>query len=100
MSSIVSKKLNSPIAQLIKSESNILSFLRVGDLVEAKLLAKMPRRVYFDLGKFGTGIVYGIELMNSRSIVKDLDIGKAVSAKVIDLDGEENAVELSLAGAN
>ncbi len=100
MSPVISKKTNSPIAYLIKSEVDLLSFLKMGDLVEATLLQKAPRKVYFDLGKFGTGIVYGIELANARSIVKELEPGKTVSAKVVDLDGEEGAVELSLSGAH
>lgn len=100
MSPVVSKKTNSPIANLIKSETDLLSFLKMGDLVEAKLLKKMPRRVYFDLGKFGTGIVYGMELLNAKNLLKDLQPGGIVSAKVVDLDGEEGAVELSLASAH
>lgn len=100
MSPISTKKTNSPISHLIKTEADLLSFLKPGDLVEAKLLKRAGRKVYFDLGKFGTGIVYGMELVNAKNLLKDLEIGRAVSAKVVDLDGEEGAVELSLAGAH
>lgn len=100
MPPLTNKKAVSPMAQLIKSESDLLSFLKTGDLIEAKLLKKTPRRVYFDLSKFGTGIVYGSELLNARNLIKDLEVGGTVAAKVIDLDGEEGVTELSLAGAH
>jgi small subunit ribosomal protein S1 len=100
MPSITSKKLNSPVTQLIKSESELASFLKSGDLVEARLLEKLPRKVYFDLGRYGTGIVFGTELLNARSIIKGLNIGDVMSAKVVELDGEEGLIELSLSGAH
>lgn len=100
MSPASTKKTNSPIAHLIKTESDLLSFLKPGDIIEAKLLKKTGRKVYFDLGKFGIGIVYGVELLNAKSLLRDLEEGGKVSAKVVDLDGEEGAIELSLAGAH
>ncbi len=100
MSLAVSKKTLSPIAQIIKNESELVSFPRGGDLVEVKLLRKMPKRVYFDLGRFGTGIIYGTELLNAKNIVKDLEVGGTVSAKIVDLENDEGLIELSLAGAH
>ncbi|MCX6702661.1 MAG: S1 RNA-binding domain-containing protein [Candidatus Wolfebacteria bacterium] len=97
---ITTKKTISPMANLIKSETDLISFLKPGDLAEAKLLKRTGRKVYFDLGKFGTGIVYGIELQNAKSLIRNFEMGQAVSAKVVDLDGEEGLVELSLAGAH
>lgn len=89
----------SGMAQLAKTESTLISFLREGDLINAKLMAKLAKAVYFDLGKYGTGTVYGSELMNSREIIKSLNIGDMVSAKVVDLENEEGFVELSLINA-
>lgn len=100
MPSIINKKTLSPIAQIIKNESELVSFLREGDLVEAKLLRKMPKRVYFDLGRFGTGIIYGTELLNAKNIIKDLEVGGTASAKIADLENDEGLIELSLAGAH
>lgn len=94
------KKTTSAIAHLMKFDPELITFLREGDLAEAKLLKKMPRAVYFDLGKFGTGVVYGSELINARSITKGLSVGDAVSAKVVALENDEGYIELSLAGAH
>lgn len=99
MSSVAAKKTNSAISQLIKTEPDLISFLREGDLIEVKLLKKTPRTAYFDLDKFGTGIIYGIELSNARNLLKDLKAGDSVAAKIMDLENENGFVELSLAGA-
>ncbi|MBN2197921.1 S1 RNA-binding domain-containing protein [Candidatus Wolfebacteria bacterium] len=87
------------ISQLIKNEPELVSFLKEGDLTEAVLLKKTPRAVYFDLNKFGTGLIYGAELMNARGILKDLKIGDSIPAKIVSIDNEEGFVELSLTGA-
>lgn len=96
---ITEVKNTSPMGQLAKAETNLISFLKEGDLLEVKLLAKVAKAVFFDLGKYGTGIVYGSELMNSREIIKSLNPGDSVSAKVLELENEEGYVELSLINA-
>jgi small subunit ribosomal protein S1 len=86
------------LSQILKNEAPG-NRLKEGDVVEARLIKKTPRGFFFDLGKFGTGIVYGLELLNARDIVRNLTPGASVPAKVIDLDGEFGYVELSLAEA-
>jgi len=93
------KKTNPAITQLIKNEPDLICFLKQGDLVEVKFLKKTPRAAYFDLDKFGTGVIYGLELLNARGIIKDLEPGRAVAAKIVDLENEDGLIELSLAGA-
>jgi len=90
----------SPMLQLIKIDPEAISFLREGDLIEAKFLTRKPKMVYFDLGKFGTGVVYGSELMNAKDILKKLNAGDAISAKIVLTENEEGFVELSLADAH
>ncbi len=90
---------NSAMAQLIKNEVGITSFLKEGDLIEVKLLRKTPKAVFFDIEKFGTGIVYGRELMNAKDILRDLKIGGSVSAKIAELENEDGFIELSLVNA-
>ncbi len=87
------------ISQLIKNEPDLISFLKEGDLVEVKLLKKTPRTAYFDLGKFGTGVVYGLELMNARGILKDIKTNDSVPAKIAAVENENGFIELSLTGA-
>jgi len=100
MSVSVNKKTNSLVAQMIKDEPGLISFLKESDLVNANLLKKTPRAVYFDLGRFGTGIVYGVELSNARDLLKKIKVNDVVPAKIIDLENDDGFVELSLARAH
>lgn len=101
MSAIIvnGKKINSATADLLKNDPELAEFLKEGDLVEAKMLKKSPRAAYFEIGKFGTGVVFGLEMLNARNIVKDLEIGASIGAKIIDLENDEGYIEISLLGA-
>ncbi len=94
-----SKKADSAIAQVLKSFPDAMAAANENDLVNAKLLKRMPRAIYFDLGKFGTGIVYGVELSNAKEVLKALKDGDEISAKVVESENDDGYVELSLAGA-
>lgn len=88
------------LSQLMKSEPDIFSFLKEGDLIETELISRNAKAAYFDLGKFGTGIVYGAELANSKDALKSISKGGKLSAKIVLLDNDNGFVELSLAGAH
>jgi small subunit ribosomal protein S1 len=63
-------------------------------------LKKTPGGAYFDLGKFGTGIVLGAELANAKDVLKNLNRGEKTSAKVLSPENDEGFIELSLADAH
>ena len=88
------------LAQIIKNEPELISFLKEGDLIEAELLTKTPKAAYFDLGKFGTGIVFGAELNNAKDVFKNLNKGEKTNAKVLVPENDEGFIELSLADAH
>lgn len=96
----IEEKKISLLSYLVKNDPESVSFVREGDLVEATLLLKKPKAVYFDLGKFGTGIVSGFEYQNAKDILKSIELGEKISAKVIAVDNEDGFIELSLVGAN
>lgn len=96
----MTKKNNSYVTHALKNDPDSIPFLRDGEIIDAKLIQKNPRSAYFDLGKFGTGAVYGIEFANARAIIKELKIGESVSVKILDTEDDEGFVELSLAGAH
>jgi ribosomal protein S1 len=91
---------NNLITQLLKDDPAFFSTLKTGDLVEGKVLEKGSKMLTVDLGKFGTGAVYRGELQNAKELVKSLNIGDAVHAKVVNVDNEEGLVELSLSQAD
>ncbi|MDP3729742.1 MAG: S1 RNA-binding domain-containing protein [bacterium] len=92
-------KTESAVAQLLKTSPDLFSIVKVGDLVNSTLLKRTPRAVYFDLGKYGTGVVFGAELLHARTILKELMPDTVVSVKVVDVENEDGYIELSLAGA-
>ncbi|HTY39856.1 MAG TPA: S1 RNA-binding domain-containing protein [Candidatus Paceibacterota bacterium] len=73
--------------------------VREGDVIEATFIKRASREAYFDIGKVGTGIVYGLEAMNARELLRNLTPGDKLPAKIIDLDGRDGYAELSLAEA-
>jgi len=86
--------------QLTKTNPSLVSVLKVGDLVEGKVLEKTKRLVILDLGKYGLGAIYPIELLNAgKDFIKNLKKNDSLTAKVIDLDNEDGFVELSIAQA-
>ncbi len=87
------------IAQTLKTEISATDWPKEGVIVETTLLKKMPRKAYFDMGRFGTGIVYGAEMQNAKEALRDVKPGEKIHAKIVSLDGEEGHIELSLSEA-
>lgn len=97
MSSI--KKSNATINHLLKISPGLIPSLKEGEVVEAKLLKRTPKTAYFDLGKFGTGVVYRQEIFNAKEVFKNIKEGEPISAKVVSVENEDGYVELSLSEA-
>lgn len=68
----------------------------IDSLVEGPVLSVQKSNVYVNLAPFGTGIIYGAEFINARDIIKKLNIGDIITAKVVDMNNEEGYIELSL----
>ncbi len=68
----------------------------VGDTVEGKVVANDKTGVYVDLSPFGTGLIFGREYITARDIIKKINPGDTVAAKIVDLNGERGYIELSL----
>ena len=67
-----------------------------GEVVEGKVIGVEKSRVYVDLQPYGTGLIYGKEFITARDVIKKLNIGDTVSAKVVDYINKEGYIELSL----
>ena len=68
----------------------------VEDLVEGPVIAIEKGEVYVDLKPWGVGIIYGAEYMNARDIIKKVNVGDVIKAKVVEKENEEGYIELSL----
>jgi small subunit ribosomal protein S1 len=87
------------IAQVLKSELSTAEWPKEGSVVEVTLLKKAPRKAYFDMGRFGTGIVFGVEMANAKEALRNMKPGDKMHAKIVVLDGEEGRTELSVSEA-
>ncbi len=67
-----------------------------GDLVEGPVIAVEKSEVYVDLAPFGTGIIYGREFISTRDVIKKINVGDIVAAKIVDTAHKEGYYELSL----
>ncbi len=76
-----------------KNDSKILNN---EDVIEGVVVAIDRASVYIDLGIYGIGIIYGSEYINAREIIKKINIGDTISAKVILKENYDGYVELSL----
>src|SRR3990167_3712538 len=67
-----------------------------GQLIDGTVSAIGRARVFVDLPPFGSGIIYGREYMNARDILRKVQVGDTIAAKVVDNKNEDGYLELSL----
>ena len=65
-------------------------------LVEGPVILIEKSSVFIDLSPYGTGIIYGREFINAKDIIKKINLGDVIKAKVVDIENEDGYVELSL----
>ena len=68
----------------------------VGVIVEGVVINIDKSSLYIDLPPFGTGIIYGREFINARDVIRKINIGDTIAAKIIEVENEEGYIELSL----
>src|SRR3954465_9794646 len=81
LKSIVTRTINKPQAD---------------SLVEGPVIAVEKSSVFVDLAPFGTGIIYGREFITARDIIKKINVGDVIAAKIVDSAHKEGYLELSL----
>lgn len=67
-----------------------------GDIVEGSVIKVDKRAAYIALPPFGVGIIYGKEYANARDLIKHMNPGDQVTAKVVETENEDGYTELSL----
>ena len=100
-------KSNSPkrkVAVVVEEKPTVMGTLTssaknppiIGDLVEGPVIAVEKSAVYIDLVPFGTGIIYGREFMTARDVIKKINVGDVIAAKIVDTAHKDGYYELSL----
>lgn len=87
------KKAKSPMAKVLNDS---MTPPTAGDIMEGNVISIERSAVYIDLGAIGTGIIFGREYINARDIIKKINVGDSISAKVVDTNNEDGYIELSL----
>lgn len=80
---------------LIKTGADV-RVLKIGDMVEGKLLSVTKNEVYIDLEGYGVGVVRGRELYDDQATLASLKVGDEILASVVELENRDGNVELSL----
>lgn len=89
----VEEKIESPLADLYEKS---LSPLDGDQLIEGAVIDIQKSSIYIDLTPYGTGVIYGREFITAKDIIKKINIGDMVKAKIIDRENEDGYIELSL----
>jgi len=81
---------------ILKAVQPLMNFPKIGDLIEGRVIEKDSKSLYLDLGFWGTGVIYGREFIVARDIIKKLNVGETVFAKIVEIENDEGFHELSL----
>lgn len=68
----------------------------IGELVEGPVISIDKSKIFIDIPPFGTGIIYGREFLNASDILRKVNIGDLIAAKVVDEENKDGYTELSL----
>ncbi|MEK7099145.1 MAG: S1 RNA-binding domain-containing protein [Patescibacteria group bacterium] len=83
-----------PMEALLKAGGVVVP--KPGEVAEGSVVEKKGGVLFVDLGIKGMGIVYGREYKAAEDIIKPLEPGDTVNAKIVELDNDEGYIELSL----
>jgi len=92
--------MNFMVMKNIFEQNNLIKPPAIGEIIEGKIIGKGSAAVYLDLGKIGTGIIYGKEFYEAKNELKKMKIGDKVFTKVVEPENEEGYIELSMAKAS
>ena len=84
------------INALLDSALETQKVLKLDDVVEGTVVAVEKSGVYVNIPPHGTGIIYGYEFIQAKDVIKKLNIGDTVTAKIVELENEKGYIELSL----
>ncbi len=77
-------------------ESEMKFLPAVGENIEGVVIANERNHLYIDLAPFGTGVIFGREYLIIKDLIKDIIPGTSITSKIIDVEGENGYIELSL----
>lgn len=76
--------------------TEIIKPLEIGELVEGTVLSIDSMEMYIEIPLYGTGIIFGQEFINARDMIKNINVGDSVKAKIVERENKHGYIELSL----
>ncbi|MBI1984995.1 MAG: S1 RNA-binding domain-containing protein [Candidatus Wildermuthbacteria bacterium] len=70
--------------------------LRLGEIVQGKVIGVGRSAIYVDLSPHGTGLIYGREFLEEKDVLRQAKIGDVLAVKIVDLENDEGYIELSI----
>lgn len=67
-----------------------------GDIIEGAVIIVGKKTVHVDLPPWGIGLIFGREFANARDLIKHMQVGDKITAKVVESENEDGYIELSL----
>lgn len=88
------KNINTFLYKLLENDET--KDIEIDQIVEGKVISIQGAKVFVDLKPYGTGIIYGKEYLTARDLIREINAGDLIKAKVVDLENEDGYIELSL----
>lgn len=85
-----------PLANVLKNNPELAAPIKEGDSFEAVLLSKDSQIAFFDIEGRGTGILYGVEMLNAKDILKNIKVGDRCTVTIVLPENDEGHIEVSL----
>lgn len=87
-------KSNTFLYRLI--DQNEVKDIELDQIIEGNVISIHGAQVFVELKPYGTGIIYGREYLTARDLIRDINAGDSIKAKVVELENEDGYIELSL----
>lgn len=88
------KNINTFLYKLLDQDET--KDIELDQIIEGKVISIQGTQVFVELKPYGTGIIYGKEYLSARDLIRDINAGDMIKAKVVDLENEDGYIELSL----
>ena len=70
--------------------------LQENKVLEGKVLEKKKKKVFVDLSPFGVGVIRGVNYLEAKNELKDIEEGDNIKVRVLEIDNENGFIELAL----
>lgn len=91
---IMTDKTNTFLYTLIEADETPV--LELDQIIEGNVISIHGAQVFVELKPYGTGIIYGKEYLTARDLIRDINAGDTIKAKVVELENPAGYIELSL----